>query len=202
MAHFAALDSIQERLRRELAFYKVIYRYRPEARDTTPGLDVVSIDEAALALALFHPDPGFPVVLKREPSRLLNTESTEYSKLFNPQLSGCKLANAVRLYRNASGVIAMNESVATGQDKLIYRHARYVILWLTMHANPAWLDRTDVMSGTDAAALLSALLDLWREKVRGETVVALAQAFKGPLAFFRNLTNARPFVVRLRDAGI
>lgn len=202
LAHFAALDDIQERLRRELAFYKIIYRYRPEARDTTPGLDVMSIDEASVALALLHPDPTFPVTLKREPSKLLNTEGSEYVKLFNQELSGRRLANAVRLFRRASQSLAANEIVAVGQEKLIYRHGRHVIMWLTFRANAAWVDRQGVMTDPEASALLSHPLDAWREKVRTEAVADLATVDKGPLAFFRNLTNARPFIVKLRDAGV
>lgn len=202
LAHFAALDNMQERLRRELAFQNVAYRYRPEARDTTPGLDVMSIDEAAVALALFHPDPNLPISLKREPSRFLDSKSPEYAKIFGNDLTGQRLANAVRFYRRASAIIAASERAAAGSEKLIYRHGRYVIMWLTFRANAAWLDRMDVIPATDVGAHLSAPLDAWREKVRAEVVPELARMFKGPLAFFRTLTNARPFLLRLRDAGI
>jgi hypothetical protein len=199
---FAALDDIQERLRRELAFHKVIYRYRPEARTTTSGLDVMSIEEASLALALLHPDPNFPVTLKREPSKLLNTNSTEYKKLFNHELSGEKLGNAVRLYRNASKILAANEAASAGLEKLIYRHGRYAIMWLALQQNAAWLKRVGVMSDADAAGLVSKSIDAWREKVRAAAIADLAADDKGPLAFFRNLTSALPFIVKRRDAGL
>jgi hypothetical protein len=201
-SHFAALDDIQERLRRELAFDKVMYRYRPEAKDTTPGLDVIMIDEAAEALALFHPDPGFPVTLKREPSKLLDSSSTEYAKVFPRDLEGRRLANAVRLYRRACTVLAENEHAASGTEKLIYRHGRYVIMWLAFNAHAQWLKRDDVMTPADASALLSIPLDKWREKVRAAAAADLDASVKGPLAYFRNLTNTRPFVVKLREAGV
>ncbi len=60
LTHFTALDNVQERLRQELAFHKIIYRYRPEARDTTPGLDVMSIDEASIGITRFAPRPDIP----------------------------------------------------------------------------------------------------------------------------------------------
>ena len=201
-AHFAALDDIQERLRRELAFYKIVYRYRPEARPAATGIDVMTIDEASVALALFHPDPGFPVTIKREPSRLLDSKSSEYAKLFNYDLSGRRLANAVRLFRRASIILAASEIAATGLEKLIYRHGRYATIWLTFSANADWANRASVMTDAEAAALLSHPLDAWRERVRAEAVPELAAVDKGPLAFFRNLTNTRPFAVKLRDAGI
>lgn len=201
-AHFAALDSIQERLRRELRFYDVLYRYRPEARTAIPGLDVMTIDEASIALALLHPDPGSPVTIKREPSKLLDSKSTDYARLFNNDLSGRRLANAVRLYRRALRILATSEAAAVGLEKLIYRHGRYAILWLTLRANAAWVDREGVMTDQEASGLLSQPLDAWRERVRAEAVTDLATEDKGPLAFFRNLTNTRPFIVKLRDAGV
>lgn len=201
-AHFAALDSIQERLRRELRFYNILYRYRPEARTVIPGLDVMTIDEASIALALLHPDPSSPVTIKREPSKLLDSKSADYARLFNNDLSGRRLANAVRLYRCAFRVLAASEAAAVGSEKLIYRHGRYAILWLTLRANSTWVDRDGVITDQEAAELLSQPLDEWRERVRAEAVTDLATEDKGPLAFFRNLTNARPFIVKLRDAGV
>lgn len=200
-ADFAALDDTQDRLRRELAFDKIMYRYRSQARATTPGLDTMTIDEASIALALFNPDPGLVVTLKREPSRLLDTKGPDYSRLFNLELSGRKLANAVRLYRVASQVLGSNELAANGPEKLIYRHGRYAIMWLTFRAQFRWADRADVMTDAEAAALLSHPLDAWRERVRAMAVADLATVGKGPLAFFRTLTDARPFVCKLRDAG-
>lgn len=202
LAQFAALDDIQERLRRELEFYKITYRYRPEARTATSGLDVMTIEEASFALALLHADPGFPITLKREPSKLLDTKSADYPRIFNKDMSGRYLANAVRLYRKASKILAANEAASVGMEKLIYRHGRYVIMWLTLGANRGWLNRQDVMTDIDAATLLSQPLDAWREKVRTSAIADLIAADKGPLAFFRNLTSARPFVVKLRDAGL
>jgi AIPR protein len=202
LAQFAALEDVQERLRRELAFDNIVYRYRPEARQATPGVDAISIDDAAYALALFHPDPGLPVTLKKQPASLLDTKGADYPKLFNLALSGRRLANAVRLYRQALSSLGGSELAAYGLEKLIYRHGRYAIIWLTLQSNTAWLDHEGVMSPTDAGNLVSHPLDLWRERVRAEAVADLVAADKGPLAFFRNLTNARPFVVKLRDAGI
>ncbi len=201
-AHFAALDGTQERLKRELAFYKISYRFRPESRSLISGLDVMTIEDASVALALLNPDPGFPVTLKREPSKFQDSKSAEYASLFNGQLSGRRLANAVRLYRRASKLLATSEMVAVGLEKLIYRNGRHAIMWLTLRANVGWVDRPTVMTDADAAGLLSQPLDAWRERVRAEVLVDLAVADKGPLAFFRNLTTARPFVVKLRDAGL
>lgn len=202
LAHFAALDDIQERLRRELAFDNINYRYRPESREMTLGVDSITIDEAAKAVAMFHPDPEMPVVLKKKPSSLLDTEGAYYGRLFNRELSGRRVANAVRLYRIGSRVIEGNEAASTGVEKLIYRHGRFAIIWLTLQSNRDWLAQDGVMSSGQAGELLSQPLDAWRERIRAEAEVDLVAADKGPLAFFRNLTSARPFLIKLRDAGL
>jgi hypothetical protein len=75
-------------------------------------------------------------------------------------------------------------------------------MWLVFRANSAWADQTTVMTEGEAAALLSQPLDAWRERVRTVAVADLATVGKGPLAFFRNLTDTRPFVCKLRDTGI
>jgi hypothetical protein len=200
-ANFAALDPLQERLHRELAFDGIDYRFRPESAAAAPGLHIMTIEEAAVGLALVHPDPAMPVTLKQGSGKLLDREGREYPQLFKAELSGRKLANAVRLYRRASRLVASNEYASSGQEKLIYRHGRHAIMWLTLGANLAWLGRSDIMSDAQADGLLSAPLDTWREKVRAEAMVDMIAVDKGPLGFFRNMTSARPFVVKLRGAG-
>jgi hypothetical protein len=202
VADFAALDGTQERLRRELSFHQIVYRYRTEAGTGAIGMDVMTINDASMGLALFHPDPNFPVTLKREPAKLLDSKSADYARLFHDNLSGVRLANATRLYQRALSLVSHNEIVANGQEKLIYRHGRHVIMWLSLSTNGAWLDRPNVLTSAEADALLSAPLDAWREKVRAEAVIDMVAVDKGPLGFFRNLTTARPFIVKLRNAGI
>jgi hypothetical protein len=196
---FASLDSTQERLRRELAFLNIVYRYRPEARTWLGMAEVITINEAAFALALLRPDPNIPVALKRESSKYLLADSREYQSIFTEDLSGKRLANAVRLYRAAEEILNSNESAAIGQEKWIYRHGRYAILWLLLSRHQQWLDRDDVMSADDAGVLVSPQIDEIREKVRSDVIPQLAASYKGPLGFFRNLTLARPFIVRMRD---
>lgn len=198
-AQFAALDSTQERLRRELAFVNIAYRYRPEAGTRLGMPEVISINEAAFALALIHPNPGHPVALKRDSSKFLLADSPEYRSVFTAALSGNRLANAVRLYRAADRIVGSNELASVGQEKLIYRHGRYAIIWLLLSRNQEWLNREDVMTTDEAQTLVSQPLDEIREKVRSDVVPELAASYKGPLAFFRNLTFARPFIVRMRD---
>ena len=200
-SQFAALDGTQERLRREMKMLGIDYRYRPESRATAHTTDSINLSEAAAALALFHSDPSFPISLKKEPSKLLNASSEEYQKLFSDDLTGKKTANAVRFFRAAERFILRSENFADGQEKLIYRHGRYGIIWLTLGANTAWLERGDVVSEQDADTAVSPELDDWRERVRAAVVGELQVSIKGPLAFFRNLTTARPFLGNMKSTA-
>ena len=202
VANFAALDPKQERLRRELVLDGVQYRYRPEAVAASGGANVISVEEAALALAALHPDPGMPVTAKREPARLLDRSSPEYDKLFTEQLSGKRLVNAVRLHRAASAVVVSNELASSDQEELVYRHGRGAIIWLVLQANQHWLNAPGVITESDASSLVSGPVDAWRQKTLDTFVSDSAPADKGPLAFFRTRTTALPFLSRLRTAGL
>lgn len=196
---FAALDLNQERLRRELALRDIVYRYRPEVQNALQRTDSININEAAFALALVHSNPSFPVTLKKESSRFLAPSLDEYQQIFNPELGGTRLANAVRLYRACERVISSNELASSGQEKLIYRHGRYAIIWLLLSRNRAWLERHNVMTVDEARTMISAPLDEIREIVRTNIVAKLATSNKGPLAFFRTLNSARAFLIEMRD---
>lgn len=200
--HFAALDRNQERLRRELAFYNIIYRYRPEETDPVRRVAVMYIKQAAVALALFDASPAIPVQLKRDTGVFVDPASDHYARVFPATLSGKHLANAVRVFRAASAALDSNEVAASGREKLIYRHGRYAIFWLMIRANPTWATLGHVISYQEAEGLVSKPLDDWRERVRSQAEAELDRLDKGPLAFFRNLTDLRPFLVRLRNEGI
>lgn len=200
--HFAALDRNQERLRRELAFYNIIYRYRPEETDPVRRVAVMYIKQAAVALALFDSSPSTPAQLKRDTGVYVDPASDHYAATFTATLSGKRLANAVRIFRAASSALDDNEIASWGREKLIYRHGRYAIFWLMIRANATWSALDRVISYQEAQALVSKPLDDWRERVRSEAEVEMDRLDKGPLAFFRNLTDLRPFLVRLRNEGI
>jgi hypothetical protein len=203
LGHFAALDPVHERLRRELSLEGVEYLYRPEASAALVGRPIIRLTDAAIALAIFHPNPNFPIIVRSEPSRFTNKDSAEYKQLFSDTLMGRRLANATRLYLCAKAIIEANEaSSATGTtERLFYRHGWAAILWVAFQKNENMIPTDRVMTGADAAAVLSRPLDEWRQKVWDAARPAMASASKGPLAFFRNLTDARPFLIRLKNTS-
>jgi hypothetical protein len=199
LANFAALDPNQERLRRELAFYDIEYHYRPESKKGGGPSNMIAIEEAATALALSSAAPDFAVIVKREPSKLLDVDGKEYGKLFYDGLPGRKLAIATRLYRKALQVLQGSENSASGMEKLFYRHGRNAIIWLLFQAHKEWLNNQVIPSDEEAGIIISTPLDTWRQKTWDQGKTDLASIDKGPLAFFRSLTYAKPFLISLRD---
>lgn len=200
LGNFAALDPVHERLRRELSLEGVEYLYRPEASSALVGRPIVRIADAALALAIFHPNPNYPVLVRSEPGRFTNKDSLEYKQLFNDKLAGRRLANATRLYLKAKAIIEANEASASGEERLFYRHGWAAILWVTFQKNLNLIPQNCVISDADAATIVSKPVDDWRQKVWAAAATTMKAADKGPLALFKNLTTARPLLLKLRDS--
>jgi hypothetical protein len=107
-ANFASLDETQERLRQEVAHLGFEYHYRPEVLARANGR-VITLEEALRALATLHDDPRYPVWLKSEPARLSNPDGTEYQRLFDAQLTGAALINAVLCSRVIRDLLLSSE---------------------------------------------------------------------------------------------
>lgn len=197
LANFAALDDQQERLRRELAYLDIHYAYKAEGADYLLDPNRIRIDEAAQALALLQPDPRYVIWLKKEPAQLLDTESTPYQSLFRTGLTGIELANAVRALRYIQLRMLSESIAATGQERLTYKHGIYAMGFILVKrirqaiSGVALIDEAKLKDGL-GAAFDSARQTLW-ETTQPQT------SLTGPLAIFRNLTDAVPI---LRDTMI
>ena len=194
LSHFVALDDEQERLRRELAYLGIHYAYKAEAADNKADPLRIGVDEAAQALALFHPDPRFVIWLKKEPSRLLDMNAEQYKTLFSATLSAIKLANAVRFLRYVQLRMTTEERAASGQERLTYKHGNHAIGWVlakrvTNECNGAKLfDESKLRNGIGVA------FDQLRQMVWAVTENRINITFKGPLALYRNQTETIPLL--------
>ena len=197
LANFAALDDQQERLRRELAYLDIHYAYKAEGPDNALDPKRIRIDEAAQALALLQPDPRYVVWLKKEPAQLLDTESAAYQSLFRAGLTGIELANAVRALRYVQSRMLVEAVVANGAERLTYKHGAYALGFILVKRIRQAVAGTALIDETKLKAELGAPFDAARQTLWG--TVQPKTALKGPLAIFRNQTDAVPL---LRDAMI
>jgi len=197
LANFAALDDQQERLRRELAYLNIHYAYKAEGPDNAQDASRIRIDEAAQALALLLPDPRYVVWLKKEPAQLLDTESAAYQSLFGGGLTGIQLANAVRTLRYVQRRMVTEASAANGLERLTYKHGVYALGFIMAKQVKQVIAGAKLIDETKLRTKLGVPFDAARQTLWG--VVQPKTVLKGPLAIFRNQTDAVPI---LRDAMI
>lgn len=199
-SNFAALDDEQERLRRDLAHLGVEYVYKAEAANPISDPNRVRIDEAAQALAMLQLDPRFIVWLKKEPSRLLDTDSEQYKQLFTSALTAFSLANAVRVNRYLQGRASSEALHANGQERLAYKHGNHALAWVFAKRLAKAISAPALVSDAKLRTELSAPLDQLRQVLWDATRVV----YVGPLALFRNQGYAVPLVekVSIRHYGL
>ncbi len=192
LANFAALDDQQERLRRELAYLDIHYAYKAEGPDNALDPKRIRIDEAAQALALLQSDPRYVVWLKKEPAQLLDTESAAYQNLFGAGLTGIELANAVRALRYVQSRMLVEALAANGLERLTYKHGAYALGFILVKRMKQVIAGAALIDESKLKAELGAPFDAARQTLWG--TVQPKTAMKGPLAIFRNQTDAVPLL--------
>lgn len=195
LANFVALDDEQERLRRELAHLGIRYVYKAEAMDNKADPLRIQVSEAAQALALFLPDPRFVVWLKKEPAKLLDSSTEQYKMLFPPTLTPFQLVNAVRFLRYIQERMLTEARVATGQERLTYKHGIHALGWSFAKRIIKEQQGAKMLSSAKLKTVLSVSLDEIRQTLWTETQKVLYS--KGPLSFFRSQTDVIPLLVSL-----
>jgi hypothetical protein len=185
--HFAALSPEQERLRQELAVSGITYQYRPSGDQG--GLNVITIEQAIIALACFTGITQIIVTAKRERGQLYPQFG---ETLFSPALSGLYLYRSVQIFQYLDGIFAASEQAETeSRRKMFYRHSRFFILHILARKHPILLKKAElILSETDKTELSRTALEL------AESIYTIAESQfsngQGYLAMFRNLTDVDP----------
>lgn len=188
--NFASLDPRQEELRRELAYLGYSYHYRPEAtpRNAEVSANIITIEQAMKALALFEVDSRYPYWLKNEISRFQNAESSEYQSLFTQALTGAQLVNKVKFFRFVRDVLASNAAASKGAEGLFYRHGVFVVAAVIAKKFRNRVNEADVLKQEQINHLLSAPLDDCRQTC-WDTARPLVGQGRSVLTFFQNQGN-------------
>lgn len=194
--NFASLDPRQEELRRELAYLGYSYHYRPEAtpRNADGSANIITIEQAMKALALFEVDSRYPYWLKNEISRFQNAESSEYQSLFTQTLTGAQLVNKVKFFRFVRDVLAANSAATKGAEGLFYKHGAFVVAAVLAKRCRSRVNEPDVLKQTQLNELLSAPLDQCRQGCWDKARPQVGQG-RSVLSYFQNQGST----VRLLD---
>ena len=189
--HFAALDPVQERLRQDLAISGLSYYYRPSAEAAKGGSNVITLEEAAIALASLSGKTSTIVAAKREIGQIYDQTGVHYKTLFQDNLSGVRLCRAVRIYRYLADILLASELAEAphSRRKMFYRHGTLFILHILARRRRSLIDKPELnLSESDKAELSRDGLSL------AELIYTVAEAkfqqMVGYLSLFRNTTDA------------
>lgn len=189
--HFAALDPLQERLRQDLAIFGVTYYYRPSAEAAKGGTNVITLEEAAIALASLSGKTKMIVAAKKEIGQVYDQTRPYYKTLFEKDLTGVRLCRAVHIYRYLMDIFLASELAEAphSRRKMFYRHGPLFILHILARQHRSLIDKPEKdLSENDKAELSREGIDL------AELIYTVAeekfQQLVGYLSIFRNNTDA------------
>ncbi|MCW1490955.1 AIPR family protein, partial [Acinetobacter baumannii] len=185
LTDFVALDGQQERLRREIKYWGHEYFYRPTELSSTA--QAITVDEAMRSLAILDKNSTYPIKLKNNATLMLDSNSQDYQQVFSNTLTGLKLLNTVFLYRYFNHIWNGYIQSASGQEKLIYKHANYVAFYIFSKRFKKELDKPVLASMTNLPASISAELDALRLLIFNKTSSRLAG--DSPYKFFKNSSS-------------
>ncbi|HEM7541998.1 TPA: AIPR family protein [Providencia rettgeri] len=184
LANFAALDDTQERLRQEMKMFGVEYLYRPQ-QTTAAGIRSISIETLAKALACLQADVRVPYLLKAEPSKYTDKETSEYQAIFSAELQGVVAINAVNCYLEIQSLCTSAERSNPSPEKLVYRHFTYCITTLLMAQFKNTITAHEITEQSVFKSLISRTFDELRQQFFDSfTVLASGSA---PHAYFKGL---------------
>lgn len=194
---FAALDSNQERLRRELAISGMIYQYRPTAELANDDETIITIGEAVRALACFYLDSDpiktkFIVAAKKDVSQLIDRKGPYYRNLFHDGLDGASLYRKVQIYRYVDTILENENGTSQGKRNKFFRHGRYFIMHIWARRNQAMLNKAELILSEDDKLEVSRQILVIAEQIWTVAEPMFAADPKGYLTIFRNLTDAEP----------
>ena len=195
LSDFVALDDEQERLRCDLAHIGIHYFYKAGATEASCGTVQIHVAKAAQALSFFNPDPRYTVWIKKDSSKLLDTNSEQYKSLFDSSLSAFKVANAVIFNDYIQARIAEEMDNSAGQERLIYRHGNLVLAWVLAKRVLQGANKPVLFDLNKLNSSLSVEFDSFRQ-ILVDTTRRMATS-KGPLSFYRNQADVIPLIIEI-----
>lgn len=129
---FAALDPVQERIKRELSFANIQYLYKAGAR-VDDKTHQIALDEAIIAQACSMDDLTIVATAKGNVGALTeNIDKAPYKLLFNGGTNSYQLVNNVRVLRAVDAFLKRKEISATGRKRLVLVHGNRFMLHMAL----------------------------------------------------------------------
>jgi len=127
---FAALDPIQEKLRKDLLLENIKYLYKSgeTANETEQSC---TIEEGTIALSCANSDIGVTILVKREIGKIWsNTDKPPYSIIFNNKTTGLRVWRSVQILRTVEKRLQelKNSLNLSGRNRMVVNQGNRLIL--------------------------------------------------------------------------
>lgn len=124
---FASMDSLQEKLRKDLMMDGIEYVYKDG--DTSSGDKICNIDEAVVAIGCYKSDVSLVALIKRAVGSVFEDISkAPYKTIFNPSTNAYLIWNTIKISRVFDKINADYQRENNGIKKLISVHGNRLLL--------------------------------------------------------------------------
>lgn len=124
---FASMDSLQEKLRKDLMMDGIEYVYKDG--DTSSGDKICNIDEAVVAIGCYKSDVSLVALIKRAVGSIFEDISkAPYKTIFNPSTNAYLIWNTIKVSRVFDKINADYQRENNGIKKLISVHGNRLLL--------------------------------------------------------------------------
>ena len=189
---FVALDPQQERLRRELAVLGYTYVFKPGAADIQGAGNLVDVETAARALALFSADPRTVVTLRQNPGRIRQVSTEIYGQLFHADLTAVRLLNAVTYAKIVNKKLDEHIFATATTERATYEQGGYAIGYMLAKRIRNQMSAGAMFDETKVEQALSAPLDDLRSRVWQRIQPTVGQT--APMEHFRSAAYTLPLL--------
>lgn len=187
---YAAQDSNQERLRRELSFSRIDYLYKNGDEITDPGSQI-SFDEAIVALACLQDDMSYATLAKSNVGALSeNINKPPYKALFNDSTNAFEVLNSVQIIRATEKILTNKKKELSGKKYGACVHGNRLIEHLVLQS----VRKVEGFSGSTLSidviqSKISPLIDRIISGISTELDTTYATSY--PANVFKNVTKTK-----------
>ena len=170
---FAALDSEQDRIRKDLWMDGITYFYKGNISNRLSDTEI-SIDEAVTGLACFNSDIKWSTLAKRNFGAFFeDIQKSPYIDFFNNQTNSALIVNTVRAVRYIDSVLEQKKRIFSGRESQVLVHGNRFITYMAMSLQP----KRNLYNSACNFQLLKEGLDLVLDKVMQNSIAGIESLF-------------------------
>lgn len=186
---FVSLDSLQDKLKTELALLGVDYRIKRSTEESIKE-NSCTVEDVMIAVGCSLPNVDIAVIAKREVGLLWNNINQEpYTLIINKDLTATKVWRSVQIMRKLNDYIKINAQIKSGKEKICLIHSNRFVLHILLNKISTLLDDESL----DFNTYMTESLQRDIAEIEEKTFRAIEDKYKSSLVhqIFRNYTKCR-----------